>query len=483
MTARRRVGGYGFRPRANLKRSAHSHAELRKTAQSKTGNAYVVNMDNGNVNNNNKDNNNYVRAVSEFQNSAVVSPASGLEGWFEAYYACRRNKVRTYNAARFEAYYERNLIRLWQDVEANTYRPSPSIAFIVDRPVKREIFAADFRDRIVHHWIALRIEPLLEAQFVDETFNCRKGKGNLAGIGHLAKEIRQVSCDYTRDCWVMKLDLQGFFMSIDRKMIADKLCGFVENRYSGGEKEILLHLLRISLMTAPEKNCRIKGDRKNWIGLDSNKSLFTNKPGFGLPVGNLLSQMSANFLLDETAHYIRDELELKFAMYVDDIVLVDRSKEKLLTAASSIRESLKRTAGATLHPRKFSLQHYTKGVKFIGGVVMPGRMYVSNRTVCNAVRRIHGFNERAKADWAKYHAEAFAASINSYLGIMSHFASYNIRKKLVSRIDSTWWQFIEVDEDYTKLTVKPRYKRKNRMKYRTKYESKTKQPCPATRIN
>jgi hypothetical protein len=38
-----------------------------------------------------------------------------------------------------------------------------SIAFIVSHPVKREIFVADFRDRIVHHWLINKLNPLFEA--------------------------------------------------------------------------------------------------------------------------------------------------------------------------------------------------------------------------------------------------------------------------------------------------------------------------------
>ncbi len=33
------------------------------------------------------------------------------------------------------------------------YVPDRSITFIVNNPDLREIFAADFRDRVVHHWL------------------------------------------------------------------------------------------------------------------------------------------------------------------------------------------------------------------------------------------------------------------------------------------------------------------------------------------
>lgn len=71
-------------------------------------------------------------------------------------------------------------------------------------------------DRIVHHYIALRLMPLFEEIFSERTFNCRKGKGQLYGINTLKEDIRQCSNNYTVDCHIMKLDLKGFFMSIDK---------------------------------------------------------------------------------------------------------------------------------------------------------------------------------------------------------------------------------------------------------------------------
>ena len=41
-----------------------------------------------------------------------------------------------------------------------TYEIGRSIAFIVTKPKKREVFAVDFRDRVVHHLVMLRLEPL-----------------------------------------------------------------------------------------------------------------------------------------------------------------------------------------------------------------------------------------------------------------------------------------------------------------------------------
>ena len=78
-------------------------------------------------------------------------PQIQLEELFEAYFDCRKNKRNTANASAFEIDYENKLVKLYEEINNGTYNIGRSIAFIVDKPVTREIFAADFRDRIVHH--------------------------------------------------------------------------------------------------------------------------------------------------------------------------------------------------------------------------------------------------------------------------------------------------------------------------------------------
>ncbi len=433
-----------------------------------------MNLNNGNVNDNNKNNNNTVRAVSEFQKK--IDTMITVESLMEAYFQCRKNKARTANASKFEADYEANLIALHREIVARSYEPGRSIAFIVPKPVRREIFAADFRDRVVHHWVVSRWEPLLEGEFIDESFNCRKGKGNTAGIDYLHRTIKDCSENYTRDCWVMKLDLLAFFISIDRQLLNEKLISFLKRNYIEDDREELLYLTERIMTNAPEKNCVIRGSRSEWEGLALHKSLFRSG-GKGLPIGNLTSQMSANFLLNETDHFIRDTLGLHFGRYVDDYVILDGSKERLLDAVPQIREHLMDTAGATLHPDKFYLQHYTKGVKFIGAVVKRDRIYIANRTVDNARRCIHGFNRSAKQEeFVEKNAEHFAASINSYLGIMKRYSSFNVRRKLVELIAPEWFKVIEIPADFSVVVVKKRYKRRNRIKYILKKQQRKRKP-------
>jgi len=105
-----------------------------------------------------------------------------LADLFEAYANCRMSKRSTMNALSFELDYEQKLITLWGEVNAGTYTPGPSIAFIVNKPVKREIFAANFRDRVVHHLLINKLNSLFERTFIYPFFRSKFSNKKISKI-------------------------------------------------------------------------------------------------------------------------------------------------------------------------------------------------------------------------------------------------------------------------------------------------------------
>jgi hypothetical protein len=139
------------------------------------------------------------------------------------YRACRRNKRNTRNQLAFEIDVEANLFRLQAELRAHTYRPGRSICFITDGPKPREVFAADFRDRVVHHLLVAQQEPVFERRFIHDSFACRRGKGTLAASDRLMTFLRQATANGRRPAWALKLDVASFFPSIDKATLYDVL--------------------------------------------------------------------------------------------------------------------------------------------------------------------------------------------------------------------------------------------------------------------
>src|SRR3989339_680169 len=190
------------------------------------------------------------------------------EDLFRAYYDARRNKRNKKDVVKFEVNYERNLFVLAEEILDGKYQPGVSSCFIVKKPVKREIFAASFRDRIVHHLIYNYINPLFERSFINDSYSCRIGKGTSYGIKRLNHFIRSCSENYQKDCYILKLDIKGYFMSINKNILHEKI-----------------------IFYNPIKNCAVKGKGEDWAGLPKSKSLFFTQAGCGLPIGNLTSQL------------------------------------------------------------------------------------------------------------------------------------------------------------------------------------------------
>jgi len=136
------------------------------------------------------------------------------------YRQCRRNKRNTRNALAFEINAEAHLLALQQELRAHTYRPGRSICFVTDGPKPREVFAADFRDRVVHHLLVSHQERLFEPRFIHDSYACRTGKGTLAASDRLMTFLRQITANGRRPAWALKLDVANFFPSIHKATLS-----------------------------------------------------------------------------------------------------------------------------------------------------------------------------------------------------------------------------------------------------------------------
>ena len=347
-----------------------------------------------------------------------------LTDLFTAYYTARSNKRNTHNQVRVERDLSNKLIELYHDILACRYKVGRSICFIIERPVKREVFAASFRDRIVHHYLYNYLMPIFDPMFIYDSYSCRVGKGTLFGINRLEHHIRSCSNNYTRECWVLKLDLTGYFMSMNRQRLYDIVIGHL--RRTGHDKDsefrTVVYLLQKVIFNEPTKGCYMKGKRSDWEGLPPSKSLFHTPEGCGLPIGNLTSQLFSNIYLNEFDQYVKRVLKVKrYGRYVDDFYLVDNSKDRLLSLIDPIRKFLDRELFLTLHPKKIYLQRQEKGVQFLGTVLKNGHRYMSAR---GHKMMMETLSRRLTEEPNPY---LVRSCVNSYKGYLSYMDNPDMR--------------------------------------------------------
>ena len=293
-----------------------------------------------------------------------------------AYESAAKRKRNTTSCLRFNMCIEDEIVMLAQSISEGSYKVSPCICFIATEPVKREIIAADFRDRVVHHYICSFLEPFLEKQLIYDCYSCREGKGTLFGVNRLEHHIRSCSRNYTLPCYVLQLDIAGYFMHINRELLykkamllMDKIA--VQKNENGvrmaqtGRYKWIKDLLRVIIFHDPMEDAIFMGDPALRKGLPPSKSLLHSPPGCGLPIGNLTSQLFSNLYLNDFDNYIKRELKVKhYGRYVDDFYLVHNDPSFLKSLVSPIKNELKNKFGLDLHLTRWYFKRQRKALRF-----------------------------------------------------------------------------------------------------------------------
>ena len=348
---------------------------------------------------------------------------------WKAYREARKGKRRTEDEYRFEQNDMKNINRLTELILSGQYKPSAGVAFIVEEPVKREIFAAPFVDRVVHHFLFNMINEWWDKRLIYNSFSCRKGKGTMFGYQRLARDIRSVSDNYTKKTWVIKLDLKGYFMSLPRDGLFERIVWGLRHQYPNGGPyfQLLKYLWREIIFDNPTVGVRKRKPLAAWDGLPDDKSLFHTPEGIGIVIGNLSSQLLSNIYLDQLDRFISFQLGYKhYGRYVDDFYLVVPDGPEFEQAKRDIPAIRNYALGLKLklHPRKVYIQEVSKGVDYLGVVVYPHRIVPGKRFKRNFYR--------AATAYAIGHGKT--ESVISYFGQCKHLASRKLCNKVYDYI-------------------------------------------------
>ena len=191
-------------------------------------------------------------------------------------------------------------------------------------------------------------------------------------------------------------------------------------------------------------------------GLPESKSLFFSAKNKGLPIGNLTSQLFGNVYLNEFDYFIKHKIGCKYyGRYVDDIVIVHEEKEHLKSIVPLLREYLENELELELHPKKIYLQHLFKGVNFLGTVIKPYRIYIRDHIKGNFYQKIQYWNNlliEKQYHFTGREVKQFLSSVNSYLGIMKHYNTYNLRKKMLTQnLSVHFWNYFYISNNYGRI--------------------------------
>ena len=345
-----------------------------------------------------------------------------FEELYEAYMMCLKNKKRKNGTYSFvnEKICE-NLINLLEELNSYTYIPRPSNCYVITEPALREIYAAQFKDRIVQHFYLNEIEDILESKFVDGCCSCRKNKGTDYALRLLKNYLIKTSKNWKKECYFLKIDLSGYFMSIDRKQISNKFENLILQEYKGKHKKLLLYLTSVIFENNPTLNCKYKCNENLRIKVPERRKMDPNSE-YGMAIGNLTAQAASNLNLNDFDNFIVNELGLKnYVRYVDDIVIVSDNKEILIKRLPKIIKKLELTH-QKISKKKTKIDTAYHGIHFLGKVSYPyGYQKPSKQVIiktCTKAKKIE-YEDR----------ENLIAKVNSQIGTLK---KNNSRKLIIN---------------------------------------------------
>ena len=290
-----------------------------------------------------------------------------------------RGKRYRRSAAQFLLRMEHECLRLAESLSAGSWHPAAYRVFAVCDPKPRTICAAPFGDRVVHQALVQCVEPIFERGFIHDSYSCRVGKGTHAALWRVAAWAREFP-------WVLKVDVQKYFPSIDHGVVV----GLLERKVSCRRTLDLFARILASWQSAEAPLRWFPGD-----------DLFDPvRRARGLPIGNLTSQFLSNVVLDVVDHRVKDGLRVRaYARYCDDMVVFGRSVAELREVEAEIRCSLDRIR-LSAHPTKTRIGPTIQGVRWVGYRVWPNRVELPAESLRRLRRRLVGMTRAAiDADW------------------------------------------------------------------------------------
>lgn len=338
-----------------------------------------------------------------------------------AHLDCRRHKRNTAACQEFERDLATNLYEVYEALNARTYKPGRSKCFIITWPKVREVIAAPYVDRVVHHLWCLKLGERFTRTFIADSYACIPERGTLYAADRLEGKVRSITRNWKRPAFYLKCDIKSFFPSIDKRILHGLLAERIPEPF-------WLWLTETMLFHDPRGDVEINATAEELALVDPAKSLFNNPPDRGLAIGNLISQVFANIYLDVLDQHVKHDLHARhYGRYVDDFYTLDESKEWLNFVRADVEAFLPVRLGLQLHPKKTVLQPLARGIDFVGQVLKPHHRRIRKRTRNAALQRLATMPD----------ADLYEAA-NSYFGLHrqathSHQDRAQIAKLLLQR--------------------------------------------------
>ena len=355
----------------------------------------------------------------------VFEQVTDYDNLYKAYLNARLCKRYRYEVLRFSAHLEDYLHLLQEQLVNGTYKLGRYREFYIYEPKQRLIMAQPFKDRVVQWAIYQVLHPLFVKGYISDSYACIQGRGTHSAVERLRYWLQQVNRREEK-YYYLKLDISKYFYRIDHEVLFSILQRRIKDKK-------MLDLLNI-IINSEETNFGLPPGKSP--GEVRKSERVSNK---GMPVGNLSSQMFANLYLNELVQYCKRELKIHFYVrYMDDVIILSDSKAQLNEWKREINNFLQTRLRLDLN-NKTCIRTITLGIEFCGYKVWPTHVKLRKSTALKMKRKL----KRLQKQYARGEVSDKRATqtVNSYMGILKHCDSYQLRRKIFG--DDTETEHVE----------------------------------------
>ena len=267
---------------------------------------------------------------------------SDYENLCKAFVNASRGKHGKQEVINFKKDFAANIAKLRHQIQHHDFSIGHYRFFQVLDPKPREICAASFQERVLHHAIMNICEPVMDSYMIHDSYACRTEKGNV-------KAVIIAHCFTKCFPWYLKLDIKKYFDSIDHSILMRLLSDRIK------DKNVLL-LFQKLLAT------------------------YHTTHNKGLPIGNLISQHCANFYLGVFDHWIKEVRLVKgYVRYMDDFLIFGLEKSVLKQELGIIQEFLANNLSLRLK-ENIQLNKCRHGIPFLGYRIFPDKILLGTES-------------------------------------------------------------------------------------------------------
>lgn len=288
-------------------------------------------------------------------------------------------------------------------------------SFYVYVPKVRKVIFIDYWSKVVQRAIYDVLNPKICRTFIEHTYACVKGRGQLAAMEQLYTWMRETRTSGT-EWYYYKFDVAKFFYRIDH--------------------EILMDICRKKIddpRTVDLLGYYINNDAVPFgMPLDANQLTITEEQmlyDLGIPIGGGLSHMLGNMYLDPLDQFCKRVLGIKrYIRYMDDIIILDNDKERLKEYGRRMTQFLEERLHLNFN-NKTALRPLRVGCEFVGFVIYNDHVILRKSTTLRMKRTLR----KTRQD---YHDNLITfkeanATMQSYLAMLSHVDCKKFKEKLL----------------------------------------------------